>query len=105
MAELGYYDSVRAGADTELMTRAEIRFGRTSVGGVEKLLSFMTWQETSLTGGGVFAIAEDGSFSSVRNEYRRNFMEWHSNIRNRQELYVAFPAPKRHFSVPTEIVP
>jgi len=103
MDRIGWYDSVRAAGDGEFHLRMERAFGRGSIRRIEKLLSFVSWSEASLSGGGVFQIDSDmGLFSPARSAYRRAFGLWHETA---DQLYMPFPLERRPFPVPDNLLP
>ncbi|WP_152529520.1 glycosyltransferase family A protein [Aliihoeflea sp. 2WW] len=100
---IGYYDEVRAGADGEHQFRLERTFGSESLIDMPLTLNFVALSETSLTGGGPFSIDDNtGSFSPLRNEYRRSYCAWHESASN---LYLPHAPKNRAFPVPAELLP
>lgn len=103
LRQIGYYDSVRAGADTEHQWRIEKAFGRDCVRYLPDLLTLFLWSETSLTGGGMFAIDDDtGIFSKTRSAYRRAHIPW---LEKAQSVRIEFPLTERPFDIPQEMKP
>lgn len=103
MERVGYYDCVRAGADTEHEHRLHKAFGRDAIQYLPDLLTLFLWSETSLTGGGAFAIDDDlGIFNKPRSGYRKAHLTW---IENSDDLYYSFPLAERFFDVPPEMKP
>ena len=103
MDKIGWYDSVRAAGDGEFHLRLERSFGRHSIRRIDKLLSFVSWSDASLSGGGVFEIdSELGLFSPARSAYRRAFGLWHETA---TRLYMPFPLEWRPFPAPEELLP
>ena len=104
MEKVGWYDSVRAAGDGEFHLRLERAFGRHSIRHLSKLLSFVSWSETSLSGAGAFEIDSDlNIYSPDRNAYRRAFGLWHETA---ERLYMPFPLERqRPFSVPESLLP
>lgn len=99
---LGFYDSVRAAADTEFQRRIELTFGLDAVRYGEELLSLMSWRKDTLTGGGAFALGHDNrAIAPPREAYRREFVRWHEEA---DDLYIDFPLKKRPFPAPEEIL-
>lgn len=102
-ARMGFYDSVRVGADSEFQMRMERCFGKKSIRHLPHLLSLVLWSETSLSGGGQFAIDDDaGIMPPFRNAYRAQFLRWQEETDNH---YIPFPMRKRPFDVPQEGLP
>lgn len=100
---IGFYDSVRAGADSEFQRRIELAFGTTAVKYGQELLSLVLWSAGSLSGGGDFAIDDDsGVLPPSRNAYRRSFVDWHERAINH---YMPFPLTERLFEAPATMLP
>ena len=103
MEGVGWYDSVRAAGDGEFHLRIERVFGPRSIRQIGKLLSFVSWSDGSLSGGGAFLIDSDlGIFSPDRTAYRRAFGHWHETA---DSLYMPFPLEKRPFPAPDAMLP
>lgn len=102
LQNMGWYDSVRAAGDGEFHLRMERTFGHQSIRQLSKLLSFVNWSETSLSGGGDYQIdSELGIYSQARSAYRRSFGHWHETM---DRLYVPFPLITRPFPAPENLV-
>ncbi|WP_201861021.1 glycosyltransferase family 2 protein [Microvirga soli] len=102
MSTIGWYDSVRAAGDGEFHLRMERAFGHNSIQRINKLLSFVSWSDASLSGGGLFQIDNDlGIFSPARSEYRRAFGLWHETT---DRLYMPFPLNDRPFPIPESLL-
>ncbi|MGU3574553.1 glycosyltransferase family 2 protein [Brucellaceae bacterium C25G] len=103
MEKMGYYDSVRAGADGEFQFRMERCFKRENVAEIPQLLNFVLKSEQSLSGGGRFTIDENtGAFTQVRNAYRRAFSLWHQQT---SDFYLPLEQQIRKFNVPQDMMP
>ncbi|MEZ0171834.1 glycosyltransferase family 2 protein [Microvirga sp. TS319] len=103
MERAGWYDSVRAAGDGEFHLRVERVFGRRSIRQIDKLLSFVSWSEGSLSGSGEFEIDSDlGIFSPSRSAYRRSFGLWHETANS---LFMPFPLESRPFAAPDVFLP
>lgn len=100
---IGFYDSVRAGADSEFQRRIELTFGRTAVQYGQELLSLVLWSSGSLSGGGDFAIDDDsGVLPPTRNAYRQSFVQWHEQSPSH---HIDFPLANRPFEAPPSMLP
>lgn len=98
LAAIGYYDCIRAGADSEFRARMVRRFGAQAVSASGQILSLVTADASSLSGGGAFAIDEDsGVLGPVRTAYRRAYAAWHAG---RDRPHVPFPPRRRPFDCP-----
>jgi len=89
---IGYYDSVRYGADSEYQQRIKMAYGRAATGTIRKVMYIALLRPNSLT---VSKKTKNGS--STRKKYRESFNRWH---RSRRKLYIGFPMKKRPFWVP-----
>lgn len=99
---MGYYDSVRAAADTEFERRMKTLFGQEAVRYGEEVLTLASWSGTTLTGGGAFGIDNaSGMLSRPRNDYSREFIRWHEKA---EQLYMDFPMLGRPFPAPGELL-
>lgn len=97
LAEAGYFDSVRVGADAELQLRAAKVFGSNALVDLPDLLSFVSWADDTLTGGGDYGVDDElGVMSERRAAYRRAFLQWHQQT---SKPFVAFPMVTRPFDV------
>ncbi|MEP1230984.1 MAG: glycosyltransferase family A protein, partial [Litorimonas sp.] len=75
---VGFYDSVRAGADGEFKLRLIRYFGANAFKFHKALLSIVEWAEGTLSGSGSeYAISSFGVFSPARLEYRQRFNASH----------------------------
>jgi tetratricopeptide (TPR) repeat protein len=99
---MGWYDSVRAAGDGEFYFRMRRTFGAKSIRQLNKLLSFVSWSETSLSGGGAFRIDEElGILGPARSAYTRSFRLWHETT---ERLFMPFPLEKRPFPAPESLL-
>jgi hypothetical protein len=99
--EIGYFDSVRAGADSEFLWRMRRHYGPQGVAEIPKPLSVGLHHAQSITQSGVAAFDEH-RFSAVRLEYWESWVGWHRQVTvsGERKLYVAFPPDARPFSAP-----
>lgn len=99
MDKIGYWDSVRFGADGEFLRRIKKAFGQTSVIDLPTgPLSFLRQSSTSLTGNAYFGY--HGYFMGARKEYRDMHDYYHDQA---EDLYLDFPQTRRPFPVPTPL--
>jgi len=98
----GYFDSVRAGADTEFLARIKNEFGPEKVVTIRKELLFARLRSESLTTAKtelqLWQRQADGSpkkiVSSIRNSYMDDFRRWHKSS---GPHFVPFPMFQRPF--------
>jgi glycosyltransferase involved in cell wall biosynthesis len=102
MEALGCWDSVRFGADAELIRRARRVFGADSVVDLETgPLTFLRSSASSLTGNPVFGF--HGYPMGARREYLESQRDFHA--RNAGLLRYEFPQRRRPFAVPAPLWP
>ncbi|WEG13296.1 glycosyltransferase [Pullulanibacillus sp. KACC 23026] len=101
MNKLGYWDSVRFGADSELIRRIKRLYGEKSVVNLKTgPLSFQRQSSESLTANDFFGY--HGYFMGARKEYFESFNYYHSTT---DTLYYEFPLTKRPFAIPEPMKP
>lgn len=96
--ELGYWDSVRFGADSELIGRTE----RVLQGGfvrLRQLAMLCLDAEGSLTNDPVHGVSKVHGISPTRRYYRDQWSEWHQAL-DPAQAYLPFPHIERIFAVP-----
>ncbi len=101
--ELGGFDSVRIAADSELLERAQLIYGKGSVDHVPALLYFAYFHHESLTGSREFGFSWRGIVGH-RAKYAGAFRNWHRreqnslkgyNMMEASEKEIPFKLPKR----------
>lgn len=104
LARIGYYDSVRAGGDTEFHLRLQRAFGPDAILALPHLLSFVHWSDQTLSGerGALGIDPETGILGPARRAYWRAFIEWQAAT---GDLKVPFPASVRPFPAPAVMLP
>lgn len=102
MNEVGYWDSVRFGADSEILGRLTAVTGQKPAR-VDRLLMMCLWSSNSLTGDAVTGFAPDGRLSPVRRAYGDAWAAWHKSAQP-SELRLDFPETERKFPAPPEMV-
>ncbi|WP_420340726.1 glycosyltransferase [Roseibium sp.] len=102
---VGFFDSVRTGADTEFLQRVKRVFGGKYCAELNAPLAVGLSHENSLTRTGPSAI-DANMYSPVRNEYWKNFFKWHEeNQGNPNNLYIPAVQYERKFTAPDDILP
>lgn len=98
---IGYYDSVRFGADAECLRRIRKVFGREAITDLRTgPLSFQRQSSSSLTGNSAFGF--HGFFMGARKEYVESQAYYHQKANT---LYYSFPQKIRPFPVPEPMWP
>jgi glycosyltransferase involved in cell wall biosynthesis len=99
--ELGFWDEVKFGADTEYHHRINSRFGLGSAPTINAgLLSFTRFHTESLTGGGKNSTVR--GIIGARRDYVRKFSDWHEQMKTVEGgLYLERAVKKRPFVIPT----
>ena len=97
---LGNWDSVRFGADSEMIARAQKILG-TSI--IETDVFTMLCQDTpsSLTNSNTLGINKIGGISQVRLDYKKAWTMWHTSLKRGCPALLSFP-PDRKYIVPKE---
>ena len=98
---LGFWDSVRFGADSEFIQRIRNSFGDASVASLPAgPLSFQRQSDSSLTGSSVFGY--HGFFMGARQAYHHASRRYHQGAKR---LYYEFPQARRPFAIPEPMRP
>ena len=101
--DIGYFDSLRVGADTEYIERIEAFYGKACRLRLRIPSMFMMLHSSSLTGGGPFHISWR-SVSGYRLQHHRSFRAWHKKVKAGLESpYVPRKLHVRPFDVPDEM--
>lgn len=101
MSSIGYWDSVRFGADSEFIRRIKIAFGSESVITLNTPpLSFQRQSEGSLTGSSAFGY--HGFFMGARKEHFESYIYSHNKKFN---PFYSFPMTHRPYRVPEPMLP
>lgn len=101
LSKLGYWDSVRFGADSEFIRRIKKAFGNDVLVDLDTVpFSFQRQSADSLTGSEVFGY--HGFFMGARKEHFESYLEFHH--RNETTFY-PFPMTERPFQVPEPMWP
>ena len=101
--ELGYWDSVRFGADSEMIARAEALLkGRFKV--FHQIGMICLDLEGSLTNHAQHGVDRVAGISPIRKRYRDSWKDWHIANLPQESAYLAFPQKERHYPSPPEMV-
>lgn len=92
--DIGFYDSVRFGADSEFRRRINAYYGEDSIYTINKVLYIAKNRENSLKNSKI-----TGNMT-IRNKYKQNYKKWHNYAKKNKSLYMPFPLnnKKRPFS-------
>ena len=98
--EIGHWDAVRFGADSEFHERLEAKFGKSAIAVIDVgPLSFTRMHAASLTNGG-YASTQTG-ITGIRRFYADAYRDWHSQIRSKKaSAYLGQESAGRPFAVP-----
>jgi glycosyltransferase involved in cell wall biosynthesis len=96
--QLGYWDSVRFGADSELIARARLILGEGFVK-FRQLGMFCLDAENSLTNDPMHGVSKIHGISETRRFYHDQWTQWHTII-TPDTAYIPFPQYKRFFDAP-----
>lgn len=101
--EIGFFDSLRVGADTEYIERIEANYGKDRRLRLRIPSMFMMLHSSSLTGGGPFHISWR-SVTGHRLQHHRSFRAWHRKIKaGMSDSFVPRKIHVRPFEAPDEM--
>ena len=102
--EIGFFDCLRVGADSEFIERIQAHYGVNSLVKQKFISTFSLSSIKSLSGGGEFAITWRG-LTGPRLQNRGSWMAWHRKIREGLSSgYVDYPLRSRPYMAPTNIL-
>jgi FkbM family methyltransferase len=99
--DLGNWDSVRFGADSELIARAErLLSSESGFAKFRQLSMFCLDAEGSLTNDPVHGVSKIHGISPTRRFYREQWTDWHASLESQADAHLDFPQTTRKFLVP-----
>jgi len=98
--QVGYWDSVRFGADGEMLERLERILGDRFLN-IRQLSLLALDGPTSLTNHSVHGISRISGLSPTRRAYRDGWRQWHETL-SPDNAYIDFPQTVRPFLAPAE---
>ena len=101
--EIGYFNSVRTGADSEHWFRIRSRYGPSAALSMPVVLSIGAHRAGSLTRAGAAAMSEE-NYSPVRERYAEGWVGWQRARADSLELHVPAFQKERLFPVPAEML-
>ncbi len=104
LSQAGFFDSVRAEADTEFIRRISKIFGDDRVLHCPWPLCFGRVRSGSITANPEFGQIR-GCGRPAREEYRKAYRNWHERIRKGSTGYMSFPQTERPFKAPVMMLP
>lgn len=99
---LGGWDSVRFGADSELINRAEKIMGE-QFERLDHIGMFCLELDTSLTNDPAFGVSKVTGISPTRKEFRDSYKQWHASV-DKASARLPFPHIERKFKAPTAML-
>lgn len=100
--KLGYWDSVRFGADSEMIARAKLVLGD-SMKEINQIGMVCLDHEASLTNHPSYGIDKVKGISPIRAEYRNAWEAWHKSLRGESSVFVDFPLRQRRYNANPEM--
>lgn len=101
--QIGYFDSVRFGADSEFINRINYQFGFDKLYSLKEILYYSKRRKNSLTTNpNTCGIYKNGLGSSIRIKYKQSYTNWHSKNKN---LFIPYPIYERPFNVDQIMLP
>jgi tetratricopeptide (TPR) repeat protein len=101
--EIGYFDSVRTGADSEHWFRIRSRYGPSAALSMSATLSIGSQRADSLTRSGAAAMSEE-NYSPVRELYCEAWVEWQRAQAESLDLHLPAFQKQRRFPAPAEML-
>ena len=102
-AKAGYFDSVRATADSEFFRRIQLIYKQGQFKHISLPLTMARVHDESLTTSGAAAL-DEYRLSPVRMKYCASWAKWHCGVSDIRDLYVPFPHIPRAFDAPDDIL-
>ena len=99
---IGYWDSVRLSADSEMLARAEAYLG-SGLKRLEKIVMLCLDSENSLTNHPAHGLKHVEGVSPIRAQYSDSWGSWHSRT-TPMSRFIDFPQRERNFAAPAEMV-
>ena len=99
---LGYWDSVRFGADSEMIARAKKILGDSFVE-FKQIGMICLDLETSLTNHSQHGVDKVKGVSPIRKKYRDSWMKWHEECLVDENAFLDFPLKERRYSADKEM--
>lgn len=90
--KIGYYDSVRIGADSEFLDRV-VKVYKNRIYGLKKVLYYVNKRDNSLTTSLKTGKNKNTPGRKLRDNYKKKYKEWHKN----NILFIPYPLVKRLF--------
>ena len=100
--KLGFWDTVRFGADSEMIFRAEKVLGH-KFGLIKKIGMICQDLETSLTNDPMHGVDKAKGISPIRANYRSSWESWMQNSDQVESFYLPFPQLIRRYKAPAEM--
>lgn len=105
LERMGFFDSVRVGADTEFRRRMQLLFGGGAIADSDAVLTLGRLHENSLTQYGAAAMSEF-SGSPVRTDYTGCWLDWHvAGMKRPESLRLEADGRRRSFAAPRAMLP
>ncbi|WP_299008262.1 glycosyltransferase family A protein [uncultured Shewanella sp.] len=86
--ELGYFNSVRVGSDSEYLSRIKLVYGNDAIINLDYIGYFASYQLTSLTSLGKTSLHPVLGITGIRAKYKKTYLKWHAEIRQGRTPYL-----------------
>jgi glycosyltransferase involved in cell wall biosynthesis len=100
--KLGFWDTVKFGADSEFIARADLLLGK-RFRNERQVTMFCLDHEDSLTNHTEFGINRVTGVEGIRQDYRKSWVAWQKNLKA-GDVYLPFPQAERRFPAPAEML-
>ena len=96
-AEVGYFDAIKYGADSDFNARVRAYYAPGQIVTINKYMYFTTFGTDCLT-----SVVPQSSVG--RNDYYASCLTYVTNVNNKKELFLPYPCDKRRFYTPAEMM-
>lgn len=101
--KLGFWDSVRFGADSEMVARAKKTLGDSFVEYREIGMLCLDW-DGSLTNHTTFGVDKTTGLSPIRRRYKNAWQQWHRENLRSETAFLPFPQPHRRYDADESMI-
>jgi len=100
---VGFWDSVRFGADSEMIARTQTLSGK-NFAALQQIGMICLDLETSLTNHPNHGVDKNYGVAPIRANYRNSWKRWHMNKMNEANAYLPFPQKSRRYEAAEPMV-
>lgn len=102
LSEIGYFNSIRVGADSEFLNRFNLVYGKSKIVDLSNVLYLASYHAQSLTSLGKTSLHPILGIVGLRAKSKMAYMQWHGEIRSGKSAFVG--VEQVSFDAPTELL-